>query len=75
MHFEVAVKGGRQALLPGHGARFTAPEADRIYVLREGEVIESGSHDELVAAGGLYSELFALQASSYLPERQHRWSR
>ena len=40
--------------------------ADRIYVLREGEVVESGAHDELVAAGGLYAELFSLQAASYL---------
>ncbi len=43
--------------------------ADRIYVMREGEVIESGSHDELAVGGGLYSELFALQASSYVQQR------
>jgi ATP-binding cassette, subfamily B, bacterial len=39
--------------------------ADRIYVLHEGRVTEAGSHDELVAAGGRYAELFALQAAAY----------
>ena len=59
----------RAVLLISH--RFSSVRmADRIYVLREGEVVESGSHDELVAAGGLYAELFALQASSYLDGRR-----
>jgi hypothetical protein len=38
---------------------------DRIYVLNEGSVVESGTHDELLAAGGTYAELFTLQASPY----------
>jgi ATP-binding cassette subfamily B protein len=39
--------------------------ADRIYVLHEGALTESGTHAELVAAGGRYAELFALQAAGY----------
>jgi ATP-binding cassette subfamily B protein len=39
--------------------------ADAIYVLHEGRLVESGRHDELVAAGGRYAELFALQAAGY----------
>ncbi|MEU4780395.1 ABC transporter ATP-binding protein [Micromonospora sp. NPDC023633] len=39
--------------------------ADRIFVLHEGALVEAGSHAELVAAGGRYAELFALQAAGY----------
>ena len=41
--------------------------ADRIYVLDHGRVVEHGDHDTLLAAGGLYAELYTLQASAYAP--------
>jgi ATP-binding cassette subfamily B protein len=54
----------RSVLLISH--RFsTVREADRIHVLDGGEVVEAGSHDELMARGGLYAELFSLQAAAY----------
>jgi ATP-binding cassette, subfamily B, bacterial len=34
-------------------------------VLRGGELVEQGTHEELLAVGGLYSELFQLQAAGY----------
>ena len=55
---------GRMAVIISH--RFsTVRMADRIIVLQNGMVIEDGSHQELVARGGLYAELFALQAEGY----------
>lgn len=39
--------------------------ADRIAVLDGGCLQELGSHEELMRSGGLYSELFTLQARSY----------
>jgi ATP-binding cassette subfamily B protein len=43
----------------------TVRMADRILVLADGRVEEEGSHDELLAAGGRYAELFELQAAGY----------
>jgi ATP-binding cassette subfamily B protein len=55
---------GKTAILISH--RFsTVRMADRILVLEDGHVVESGSHEELVASGGRYAELFELQASGY----------
>ena len=55
---------GRSVLLISR--RFSmVRSADRIYVLREGTVVESGTHSELLALGGTYAELFTLQASPY----------
>jgi ATP-binding cassette subfamily B protein len=55
---------GRVGIVISH--RFsTVRVADRIYVIQDGRVLESGSHDELVAARGRYAELFELQAQGY----------
>ena len=54
----------RMAVLISH--RFsTVRMADRILVLKGGELVDDGTHEELVARGGLYAELFSLQAAGY----------
>jgi ATP-binding cassette subfamily B protein len=54
----------RMAIIISH--RFsTVRMADRIIVLDEGRVIDEGSHKELIERGGLYADLFALQAEGY----------
>ena len=52
------------ALLISH--RFsTVRMADRILVLQKGGIAEQGAHEQLVKSGGLYSEMFELQAANY----------
>jgi ATP-binding cassette subfamily B protein len=53
---------GRTAILIAHRLT-TAMKADRIVVVDEGRVVETGSHDELVAAGGRYAEMYDTWAS------------
>ena len=55
---------GKSAVLISH--RFsTVRMADRILVLEKGELMEIGSHEELLKKGGRYAELFQLQAMGY----------
>jgi ATP-binding cassette subfamily B protein len=55
---------GQMAFLISH--RFsTVRMADRILVLRQGAMVEQGSHDQLLSRNGLYAELFRLQAEGY----------
>jgi ATP-binding cassette subfamily B protein len=59
-----AAETGGITVLVSH--RFsTVRMAELIVVLHEGEVHEIGTHDELMAAGGRYAELFTLQARAY----------
>lgn len=55
---------GRTVLLITHRLA-SVRYADRIYVLDQGRIAEQGTHDLLMAAGGLYADLYALQASAY----------
>lgn len=56
-----AVTAGRGALVVAHRLS-QAETADRILVVHEGRVIEEGSHDELLALGGRYAELWSAWA-------------
>jgi ATP-binding cassette, subfamily B, bacterial len=55
---------GKMAVIISH--RFsTVRMADRIIVVQHGTVVEDDTHEVLVAQGGLYATLFALQAEGY----------
>jgi ATP-binding cassette subfamily B protein len=55
---------GRTGLVIAHRLA-TIRGADRIVVLQNGQVVETGNHAELIAAGGLYARLYALNYASF----------
>jgi ATP-binding cassette, subfamily B, bacterial len=57
---------GRTVLLITHRLS-SVRYADRIYVLNRGRIVEHGDHHTLMASGGLYADMYALQASAYAP--------
>lgn len=64
LRFAELIKG-KSGVLISH--RFsTVRMADRILFLEHGRLLELGSHEELVAKGGKYAELFRLQAKGYV---------
>ncbi len=56
---------GRIAILISHRLS-TVKMVDRIYVLDEGRILESGSHEELMRSHGVYAELFRIQSQYYI---------
>ncbi len=58
-----ALLEGRTALIIAHRLN-TIVGAHRIHVLEQGRIVESGTHAELMARGGLYARMYALQAQA-----------
>lgn len=56
---------GRMTVVVSHRLAL-AKMADRIVVLEQGQIVEEGSHDELMAKDGTYHTMFSRQMSSYL---------
>ena len=44
----------------------TTRNADIIYVMEQGEVVEQGTHEELAAGEGVYARMWSVQANRYL---------
>jgi ATP-binding cassette, subfamily B, bacterial len=63
-----ALLSGRTAFVIAHRLS-TVRDADRIVVIRDGEISEVGSHSELLAQDGYYGSLVARQAEGFLGER------
>jgi subfamily B ATP-binding cassette protein MsbA len=59
---------GRTTLIIAHRLS-TIEHADRVVVLDQGRVVESGPHAQLLAMGGLYARLHALQAGTTVPAK------
>ncbi|KOY83385.1 ABC transporter ATP-binding protein [Lysinibacillus macroides] len=62
-HAMDVLKKGRTTFIIAHRLS-TIKNADRILVLERGEIVENGTHDELLALGGIYKKMYQMQANS-----------
>lgn len=62
-HFK-RLSEGRATILISHRLS-TVKMADRIYVLDDGRIVESGTHDQLIRVGGRYESMYETQARQY----------
>ncbi|MET4559555.1 ATP-binding cassette subfamily B multidrug efflux pump [Lysinibacillus parviboronicapiens] len=62
-HAMDVLKKGRTTFIIAHRLS-TIKNADRILVLKRGEIVERGTHDELLAHGGIYEKMYQMQANS-----------
>jgi ABC-type multidrug transport system fused ATPase/permease subunit len=70
---ELAARTGAVTVVVSH--RFsTVADADQILVLDKGKLVQAGPHDELLARGGRYADLYRTQADAYTSSEQQRGS-
>jgi ATP-binding cassette, subfamily B, bacterial len=60
----LSMSAGKTVLLISHRLG-SARLADRIIFLQRGQIVQAGTHDQLMQAGGPYAELYELQAAWY----------
>ena len=69
---EAAIQGALQEMMEGKTViaiahrLSTIAQMDRIVVMRDGRVVEDGTHDALVSAGGQYARLWSRQSGGFI---------
>ena len=63
-----ALMQGRTTIVIAHRLS-TLSEMDRILVFDNGQIVEDGTHADLIKAKGHYSRMWAMQAGGFLPEQ------
>jgi ATP-binding cassette subfamily B protein len=64
-----ALRTGRTSFVIAHRLS-TIRDADRIVVMVDGGIVEQGTHDQLLAAGGAYHRLYAAQFSGAVTDEE-----
>lgn len=62
------VRGGKTMIFSSHDYGHLTREADVIFYMQDGRIVERGTHDELLAMNNDYSRMWKVQASGFQPK-------
>ena len=64
-HAMLTATGDKTVIFISHRLS-TTRKADRIIMLEDGQIVEQGSHEELLSLGGRYAQMWKAQAGAYI---------